>query len=183
MSASPYQGLLGAAIPRPKAFVDAYVERGTSSHEKTVWIFVAIFVVLWFVAGSADASGGHSSSVLASFAKSFAIMAPLSMLLIGPVLLFWSSNKSGLAKHLRYGAAQRGRERSRDVFHIRGTSLIRLVVEYSDGYGRVATARFELPEADAPAPGTELCVLHKGGTTAAVLWPDEGVALARVTSG
>ncbi len=75
-----------------------------------------------------------------------------------------------------------GGERSRDVFHIEGSPFIRLVVAFDDGYGRVGSARFEVPEAEGPAPGAELCVMQRGRTTAAVLWPHRGVALARVTS-
>ncbi len=179
MSVSPHQALIAAPVPRPKPLVETYVEHNAKNNKKLVWGFVAFGVVLWLLAGTADASGGHSGSVLGSYGKALLIMGPLTMLVIGPVLLFWSVNKSGLTRLLREGEALPARERTRDVFNIRGTQLVKIVTEFNDAVGRVVQARFELPLPEAPPPGTELAVLRRSGTTVVVLWPPANAVMAR----
>ncbi len=179
MPASPHKALVAAPIPRPQALVASYVQRNTTSHKKMVWTFVAFGVVLWLIAGTADASGGHSGSVLASYGKALLYMAPLSMLILGPVLLFWSVNKSSLTRLLSQGQAVLARERTRDVVNIRNTQLVRVVTEFNDAVGSVAQARFEVPLVEAPPAGTQFVVLQGPGTTVAVLWPEHGAVMAR----
>lgn len=180
MSVSPYQALIAAPVPRPKQLVASYVEHNTTSHKKLVWGFVAFAVVLWLLAGSLDASGGHSSSVLMSYLKALGIMGPLAMLVLGPVLLFWSVNKSGLTNSLRDGQMLPARERSRDVVDIRGSKLVKIVTEFNDGVGGVRQARFEMTLPQAPPAGTQFAVLRRSGTAVVVLWPDSGAVMARV---
>lgn len=179
MSGSPHEALLAAPVPRPKQLVAGYVEHNTANHRKMVRGFVIGGIVLWLLAGTADASGGHSGSLLGSYAKTLLIMGPLCMLLIGPVLLFWSVNKSSLTRILRDGQALPARERTRDVFQVRGNRLVKIVTEFNDAAGSVGQARFEMPLAEAPPAGTRFVVLRGSGTAVAVLWAGDRVMLAR----
>lgn len=179
MSTSPHQALIAAPIPRPKPLVDRYVEQNTTDHKRMVWIFAALGVGMWLLAGTADASGGHSGSVLASYGKALLIMGPLSMLLLGPVLLFWSVNKSSLSRTLRDGQLLPAREYSRDIVNVRGTRLVKVVAEFNDAVGSVARARFEIPLEQAPQEHTQLAVLRRSGTTVVVLWPNDRAVVAR----
>lgn len=180
MSVSPYQALIAAPVPRPKQLVASYVDHNTASHKKMVWILVAIAVGTWLLAGTMDAKGGHSSSILMSYVKSSGVMVAAFFMLIGPALLFWSVNKSSLARHLRDGQLLRARVRTRNVFHVRGTPLLKIVAEFEAAAGSIRQAQFEASLEEAPLEGSEIWVLRRTGTTVAVVWPDEGAALARL---
>ncbi len=182
MSESPYASLLAAPVPRPKALVGAYVERGTTSHRKTAWGFVGLFIAFALLSSYLYASGTRTSSFVVSFATCFILVLLASMVFAGPVLLFWSVNKTALHKHLRGGHVHLAGERSRDLFYVKGAPFVRVVVEFGNDPGPRLACRFEVPLQEGPIPGAELRVLFRVGTTAAVLWPYHGVALGRIVS-
>jgi len=151
-----------------------FSQRGSVANKRMLLGALALFAAAWMLGVVA---GGESEPTLGTVTRPLVVLLPLCIVFGGVLLLYWSVNKTAVARILRDGHAWWARETSRERVRVRFWVGIRVAVEFHSA-GIAKTAAFVVAPSDAPPEGVELCVIERSGPSVAVVWLPAGAEVA-----